>query len=228
MTIGSPIDKHLILWPSIWDAFNKPGLPVSPPIRWRNYYDHGDPIGFDLDTAREWMGDPDHFWKPAFEFRKQDDFGLSRHMLPGAAHNDYWEDEVVSGHFIETVVGAQSKDGRTFAAQNWDRTWAKIISYVSPYLLALVLLYTGTYRLVKALDAYAPPMVSLGETILVATVITYLLAGTTIAARIPRLTRKLGLRLLAAALFVLFAAPYVLLVDARTRCWLGFATASWM
>lgn len=65
-------------------------------------------------------------------------------------------------------------------------------------------------------------MMSLGGTILNVTGITCLLAGTTMAARIPRLTRKGKWRLIAAALFVLFAVPYLLLVDARTRCWLGF------
>src|SRR4051812_39439410 len=77
MTTGSPIDKHLILWPNIWRAFRTPGAPdgsiataanppIARPIRWRNYYDYGDPVGFDLDTARDWMSEPKHPWKPAF------------------------------------------------------------------------------------------------------------------------------------------------------------------
>lgn len=65
-------------------------------------------------------------------------------------------------------------------------------------------------------------MISLAGTILNVTGITCLLTGTTLAARIPRLTRKPWWRMLAAALFVLFAALYVILVDARTRFWLGF------
>ena len=258
MTIGSPIDKHLILWPSVWDAYNTPGPPVNPPIRWRNYYDYGDPVGFDLDTARDWM--KDHRWNPAFEFEQKDDFGFSRYPLPGAAHNDYWSDEVVFGHFIQTVVGAPPALGCDFTAPKWNRNLARIFSYVSPYLLAFLLLYGGTCLLAKALQAYAAPapaphpatsaaaapaantlrgkpyvvqwwykvqtedqsMISLGGAILNGIGISCLLAGTTMAARIPRLTRKTGWRLLAAALFVLFAVPYVLLVDARTRCWLGF------
>ena len=155
MTIGSPIDKHLILWPSVWDAYNTPGPPVNPPIRWRNYYDYGDPVGFDLDTARDWM--KDHRWNPAFEFEQKDDFGFSRYPLPGAAHNDYWSDEVVFGHFIQTVVGAPPALGCDFTAPKWNRNLARIFSYVSPYLLAFLLLYGGTCLLAKALQAYAAP-----------------------------------------------------------------------
>lgn len=155
MTIGSPIDKHLILWPKIWDAYNTAGPPVSPPIRWRNYYDFGDPVGFDLDTARDWMAD--HSWEAAFEFRKEDDFGFSRYPLPGAAHNDYWGDEVVFGHFIQTVVGAAPTPGCDFRTPKWNRPLARIFSYLSPYLLAFLLLYSGTYLLDKALQAYAAP-----------------------------------------------------------------------
>lgn len=53
--------------------------------------------------------------------------------------------------------------------------------------------------------------------------ITCLLAGTTVAARIPRLTRVWWWRLTAAVLFVVFAALYVFLVDAPTRAWLGLS-----
>ena len=51
MTIGSPIDKHLVLSPELFGE----GAPLqSPdrPIDWRNYYDEGDPVGFALDDAR--------------------------------------------------------------------------------------------------------------------------------------------------------------------------------
>ena len=59
MTIGSPIDKHLLLWPQMWQNLN-PSLAdavMKHKIRWRNYYDYGDPIGFKLDTARERLAD---------------------------------------------------------------------------------------------------------------------------------------------------------------------------
>lgn len=65
-------------------------------------------------------------------------------------------------------------------------------------------------------------MISLGNTILNVAGITCLLIGTTLGARLPRLTRLTKWRVLAGVLFVLFAALYVVMVDAPTRCWLGF------
>jgi hypothetical protein len=66
-------------------------------------------------------------------------------------------------------------------------------------------------------------MISLAKMILNVGGITFLLAGTTVAARIPRLTRVAWWRIFAWVLFLCFAALYVLLVDAPTRCWLGFS-----
>ncbi len=53
MTIGCPIDKHLILWPELWTQFQSgpTHVPCSP-IVWWNYSDYGDPIGYEVRTAR--------------------------------------------------------------------------------------------------------------------------------------------------------------------------------
>ena len=85
MTIGSPIDKHLLLWPRMWNELN-PSLADKDleehQIKWRNYYDYGDPIGFKLNTARERL----KTWKSkAFEFGEEHDYGFARHLLPGKA-----------------------------------------------------------------------------------------------------------------------------------------------
>ena len=68
MTIGSPIDKHIVLWMKMWDDVQNPDLsqPLNHRIAWRNYYDYADPVGFKLDTAREWLRD--HQWTGFFEF----------------------------------------------------------------------------------------------------------------------------------------------------------------
>ena len=65
-------------------------------------------------------------------------------------------------------------------------------------------------------------MISLARLISNVLGITCLIAGTTVAARIPRLTRLVKWRIIALALFVTFLALYVVLVDAPTRCWMGF------
>lgn len=65
MTIGSPIDKHVVLWPGLWDEFADGGCNGihgnhHQPIIWWNYYDYGDPVGFQLDSTRQWL--VDHHW----------------------------------------------------------------------------------------------------------------------------------------------------------------------
>ena len=49
MTIGSPLDKHLLLWRELFEPGGKPLTQEWKPsrqIEWRNYSDNGDPIGF--------------------------------------------------------------------------------------------------------------------------------------------------------------------------------------
>ncbi len=261
MTIGSPIDKHLILWPDMWTAVQTPGPAREPKhaIRWRNYYDYGDPVGFELDTTRAWLNDPEHDWMStgAFEFQgpkdgvAQDDFGFSRYFLPGAAHNDYWTDPDVFGHFIETVIGLPADPSlqRDFTQPPRDRWPAKVISYVLPYLLTAGTLYTGVYLLFRALRGFLTneiarrsvaedgliviwvrnhfgvpvgPANALVDVILNVTGITCLLTAMTLGARIPRLTRTWRWQGIAAGLFIGFSGCYVLLVDAPRRSWLGF------
>ncbi len=106
MTIGSPLNKHVRFWPELFDRYKAASAdPDLPPIPWKNYYDFGDPIGFDLAPTRRWM---DHSgWRRFFVFRdqrNQDDIGFTRYYFPAAAHNDYWQDDTVFGHFIEEVV----------------------------------------------------------------------------------------------------------------------------
>jgi hypothetical protein len=86
----------------IWKDLRPTGRRLDSPIQWRNYYDFGDPIGFRLETAVEFLA---HQKCKAFDFEtKKHDFGFSRYWLPGKAHNDYWRDAEVFGHFIDDVV----------------------------------------------------------------------------------------------------------------------------
>src|SRR5262249_7081003 len=66
MTFGSPIDKHLILWPELFETFKTPCRTLAEPIEWHNYYDYGDPIGFELDTAGKRFADGP--WTKIFNF----------------------------------------------------------------------------------------------------------------------------------------------------------------
>lgn len=72
MTIGSPIDKHIVLWPKLWDGLRF-ARQLEQPIKWRNYYDFGDPIGFKLDAARDFLGEKGC---KAFDFEAKHDLSL--------------------------------------------------------------------------------------------------------------------------------------------------------
>ena len=106
MTIGSPLNKHVVFWPELFDQFKAADAdPTTPRIPWKNYFDYGDPIGFNLQMTRNWMRE--RGWSGFFDFsdeRNEDDIGFTRYYFPGAAHNDYWTDEDVFGNFIEEVV----------------------------------------------------------------------------------------------------------------------------
>lgn len=232
MTFGSPIDKHLVLWPDIWDSLQTPhpNLPRLRPvgakrsIRWRNYYDYGDPVGFRLDTAREWMAS--HGWSPYFDFSDQHDYGFGRYLLPGAAHNEYWGDDAVFGHFIHTVMELPVPNGGgSFDQPPGDKMLKRLGSNLIPYLLVLGVLYLGVYLLYKGmLDFIAPETpagvhIPIKELVLNVSGITAILGGMIALARIPRVTRSGRWIAYAIGIFAVGAAIYALAVREDVHRW---------
>jgi len=214
MTLGSPIDKHLYFWPNLFEK-RLPLCKPAAPIAWRNYYDFGDPIGFDLDGIRRWLDKPGAgpngvTWRDVFEFEEQHDFGFTRYPFPGKAHVDYWQDDSVFGHFIKSVVApddphgneklganqvpardAPSSSARSSALPPQTKTWSWIASWILPYVGVFVLLLTAAFIMDKAVlmasgDERAPVLEIFRGTLGLAT----LLYGVTIGARIPRLTKS--------------------------------------
>ena len=165
MTIGSPIDKHLVMWPRMWDQFQR-ATPNAPrrPIQWRNYFDFGDPVGFELDTAREWLLEGQWMHSPArpndcFHFTNKHEFGFTRYPFPGKAHNDYWEDKAVFDHFISNVIDPPGP-GEDREPKPPPKTefvpWA--VSWIAPYLLCFALLLLGSYIIYKPVSKFITAM----------------------------------------------------------------------
>ncbi len=220
MTIGSPIDKHLVLWPDLFPWATPPRYnPTAPAqgssdpdrrIRWRNYYDYGDPVGYELDYARVWLHAPERS-VTAFEFCGRDelkpgsahDIGFSRYALPGKAHNDYWGDPDVFDHFIGSVI---EESPQAKAPKN--RLWPTPVAYAVPYALIFLLIAVGVFftlrsvhgfiaqsseAVTKALGLPEAAVIEAGSVtssfglVRDAAGIACLLAGMTVLARLPRL-----------------------------------------
>ena len=223
MTLGSPIDKHLILWPGLFRSFTGPAYqPASPAdrIRWINYADYADPVGFELDTARDWI--EQHGYQQAFAFDAKDDFAFGRYYLPGKAHVDYWNDAEVFGHFIRRVVApspAPSAEEKKRLADGPPGLWTtRVVSYGAGYLLPLIVLMVGTYFLYKNVGDYLHPDDTDGQPGLLRNVLVLggLLAGTTVWLRFARLTRSGFWFFLGTGLYAVAGLIFHLAIDART------------
>lgn len=242
MTLGSPIDKHLVLWPSLFGETTPSNAPDQP-IEWHNYYDRGDPVGFALDDMRAWL--KEHEWTRVFDFREEFDYGYSRYPFPGKAHVDYWNDEAVFRHFIDTVVNkpalsdtpadvtpaaAERQPAQETSRQTpppTDKSGVSLVTYTVPYLLVLAILGVGAYFFYRAARAFVYPAEADNISgFLVARnviAIAFLLFGITAASRIPRLTRAAAWRTLGFLIGFAGAALYAYSqVDAENIFLFGF------
>ncbi len=243
MTIGSPIDKHLLLWPRLWNTLN-PSLAdaVLPAgqIRWRNYYDYGDPVGFKLDTVRRWL---DIQKSKAFQFcgcpEHQNDIGFARYLLPGKAHTDYWNDPDVFEHFVDDVIRIPEK-GDSPAKRPTDKPIIPWLSPALPYVFSAAVLIIGVYLLCKAVAGFTYPDDPLTKYFLITAIgveptpgvsrwdlflntlgIAGLIAGTTLFARFPRLAAGWRWKFTGAVAFVTGCVLYAALVSGPSQREIG-------
>ena len=245
MTIGSPIDKHILLWPKLFERFNfTPAQPIFSDgrcIKWRNYYDFGDPVGFKLDTARSWLAQ--HAECKPFEFEEKHDRGFARYAMPGKAHNDYWEDAAVFEHFIRDVIRVDTEPARTPRS----RPLVYLLSPLLPYAISFVLLVVATFILYRAVTHYTHPdldplqryirfmVLGLSETtgvsgarmFLHSLAIAGFIGGITLLARLPRLAVGGFWWFAGFAAFGLGCASYVYGVRADSRDEIGFGFTRW-
>lgn len=221
ITLGSPIDKHLILWPRLFERYKEPSGLSGTTIRWVNYVDYADPVGFNLDTARDWLRQRRYLgparYQQLFAFDEKDDFSFRRYPIPGKAHVDYWTDPAVFRDFILRVVDPRPlspAEAAEFAEGPPSRWWVPFVTYGVGYLLPLVVLHLGVYVLAKAVYGYLDPKDELEHPNFVLTVLalSWLIAGTTVWLRLVRLTRSWGWFVLGLALYVLFAGGALALV----------------
>jgi len=244
MTIGSPIDKHILLWPRLFRDFDftpVEALFKDRKIEWRNYYDYGDPVGFKLDTARRWLAGK--AIKP-FAFCGCNDIGFARYVLPGKAHNDYWDDAAVFEHYVCDVIRGEGEK----APRPQTRPLVYLVSPLIPYAISFAVLAAGTFLFYRAVSAYLNPELDplqryirvsqLGfektaasisglQMLIHSAAIAALIAGATAVARIPRLAAGIfwyfvGLLVLGAGCF-----SYWKFVQPASRQEIGLVFQSW-
>jgi pimeloyl-ACP methyl ester carboxylesterase len=243
MTIGSPIDKHLIMWPALWEGLTPSvgSRKEGEGIVWWNYFDFGDPIGFELDTAREWL--IEHGWIQAdpakqkadgakvpadgaqqrfFDFPETQEKGFTRYPFPGKAHNDYWGDKQLFDHFFSEGMKLEPRKKDAPLPRTYWLLWP--ISWVLPYVLVALLLIFGTYLVYDNLaDVIHTEKESTKEMVMGVLGLAALLAGITLVSRVPRLVPIGGWYLLPLTLFPLCAAAYYYGVSNHTAKNLGDA-----
>lgn len=117
----------------------------------------------------------------AFQFDASHDFGFSRYLLPGKAHNDYWQDSEVFGHFIDDVVLSAGN-----AKPPKDRMFVDKSSMLIPYLFTLMLHFAAVFVLYKAVTQVLDSDVAVFARLpLQIALLSGLLMSITIAARLP-------------------------------------------
>lgn len=104
VTLGSPIDKYLVVWWLNYEYLAKPAWLVMPQrngqnhnILHFNYSDEQDPVGGELDIA---------YTKPAVKtlFEESENLVFTRYPIPAVAHNDYWKDLNLFNEIVHRAV----------------------------------------------------------------------------------------------------------------------------
>ena len=154
VTLGSPIDKCLMLW---WlnyryllnhaDWFDKiaseaqncdcSGPVRKSPIAHFNYCDELDPVGHNLNVARQ---------TPAYKavFKCREDVVFNRYAVPGVAHNAYWTDQELFGWILDRAVAGACVAGAP-SRPRWFNLWVycKLLFWL--YCAVPLLILLGTY-----------------------------------------------------------------------------------
>jgi hypothetical protein len=140
--------------------------------------------------------------------------------LPGEAHNDYFNDPAVFGHFIRAAVLPEKK-----LESPPTRQWAKVASLTLPYVICFGLLAAGVYVIYQA-ALKAEPSPAPGGAAGTVFGLTCLLSGITVFSRIPRLVRIGFWHGVAAGILVLGLVMYHCFVAGRTQASVAAAFGS--
>jgi hypothetical protein len=154
VTLGSPIDKFLVLWWLNYKHLLRPAQWMDPgwiklrkirKIRLFNYADEQDPVGHHLDVAAT---------APAVQevFAIEEDKVYNRSAVPGLAHTSYWKDLPLFKRIVYLAIdGGGKKDAKAPIVRWFDApTYQKALTYayyVIPYAVLALHFFTFTWAM---------------------------------------------------------------------------------
>ena len=106
VTLGSPIDKYLLMWWLNYGYLLHPGnwaTSIRTQINHFNYSDELDPVGHNLDIVAQ---------TPGFKkfFKTKIDVVFNRYSVFGVAHNKYWEDNELFRAIYKNTIDRNSEE----------------------------------------------------------------------------------------------------------------------
>jgi hypothetical protein len=129
VTLGSPIDKFLVIWWQNYEYFKYVNLfkERSTKIKHFNYCDEQDPVGHLLD----FFGKHTVYEKI---FSGEEDIVYNRYAVPGKAHVDYWTDYELFYRIVKCTI--DNKTVKSFPITEKDKAENPISNHTSQEELA--------------------------------------------------------------------------------------------
>lgn len=107
VTLGSPIDKYLVLWRENYrhltylDWMDNQNPQCTDKIRHLNYSDEQDPVGHELNILKTTC-----VWNNLFQ--EVEDIAFVRYLAPGLAHVKYWQDHELWRRIVDLAIDGRS------------------------------------------------------------------------------------------------------------------------
>lgn len=128
VTLGSPIDKFLLIWPGIseYQSWEQPLVnPIFPRIRHYNLCDEQDPVGHYLNSLykkpliQSILGEKTVDEQGNAHYKAHVDQVYVRYPIAGKAHVDYWTDQALFDYILSRTVdyNAPPPEENPFEAQ---------------------------------------------------------------------------------------------------------------
>ncbi|MBN1929953.1 MAG: hypothetical protein JW764_10480 [Chlorobiaceae bacterium] len=158
ITIGSPVDKFLALWPDNYNHLNdncttnikeEDCLFIKGRINHYNFCDEQDPVGHHLEEA---MKTP--LYKTVFQAEPpgNHDVVFRRYGVPGFAHNMYWTDQQLFFGIIDNIIDTKKADDNNRFV--WKDIHEKKLAFKSAKRWAYYLIPFLTVLVTTALFSY--------------------------------------------------------------------------